>query len=308
MTWSEFMAIVEKTVIRANLYARNDCLLWHDLFTMEYRHEIVNDEPHTRFFIFAYDPEKDMAMNLLIELDYPSDVDTPNLKDRILSYLTDYANAVAGPIDVAHECLANIAKEFNEQLTHDSIVWAGDVMRKLYEQIGFPEENIPADTIKGGFLSMPAKFNNAFDLTFDDYSPFYGSERAMEDKIKDVIFNDPATIVLWKDGTKTVVKCGPDDEYDPEKGLALCMLKKQCGNKGNYNNLFRKYLPKKEKPFFVRADGFIDVSVDLHKDINIPENPDFSHDVEACLEKAFKTFKGEMERRAADEQCTTQES
>ena len=26
-------------------------------------------------------------------------------------------------------------------------------------------------------------------------------------KIKNVIFNDPATIVFWSDGTKTIVKC-----------------------------------------------------------------------------------------------------
>lgn len=29
--------------------------------------------------------------------------------------------------------------------------------------------------------------------------------------IRKVIFNDPATVVLWSDGTKTVVKCGPND-------------------------------------------------------------------------------------------------
>lgn len=29
-------------------------------------------------------------------------------------------------------------------------------------------------------------------------------------QIKNVIFNDPATIVFWKDGTKTVVKCQKD--------------------------------------------------------------------------------------------------
>lgn len=34
-----------------------------------------------------------------------------------------------------------------------------------------------------------------------------------------VIFNPPATIVLWDDGTKTVVKCSEDDEWDEEKGL-----------------------------------------------------------------------------------------
>lgn len=33
-----------------------------------------------------------------------------------------------------------------------------------------------------------------------------------------VIFNGPATIVFWNDGTKTVVKCSDGDEYDPESG------------------------------------------------------------------------------------------
>lgn len=61
--------------------------------------------------------------------------------------------------------------------------------------------------------------------------------------IKDVIFNDPATIVFWTDGTKTVVKCENED-YDPEKGLAMCICKRVLGNKGNYYNVFRKWLPK----------------------------------------------------------------
>lgn len=45
-----------------------------------------------------------------------------------------------------------------------------------------------------------------------------------------VIYNPPATIVLWADGTRTVVKCDPKDVYDPEKGLALCYMKKALGN------------------------------------------------------------------------------
>ena len=60
-------------------------------------------------------------------------------------------------------------------------------------------------------------------------------------KIKKVIFNDPATIVLWADGTKTVVKCGKDDVYDKEKGLALCFMKKALDNKGNYNNVLKEH-------------------------------------------------------------------
>lgn len=61
--------------------------------------------------------------------------------------------------------------------------------------------------------------------------------------IKYVIFNPPATIVLWADGTKTVVKCQKDkDEYSKEIGLAMCICKKVYGNKGNYNNIFKKFI------------------------------------------------------------------
>ena len=59
-----------------------------------------------------------------------------------------------------------------------------------------------------------------------------------------VIYNDPATIAFWSDGTKTVVKAQPGDIFDPEKGLAMAIAKKACGNKGNYYNGFKKWLPK----------------------------------------------------------------
>lgn len=59
--------------------------------------------------------------------------------------------------------------------------------------------------------------------------------------IEKVIFNPPATIVLWSDGTKTVVKAQGGDEYDPEKGLAMAICKKVMGNKGNYNNEINKW-------------------------------------------------------------------
>lgn len=62
-------------------------------------------------------------------------------------------------------------------------------------------------------------------------------------KIKDVIYNDPATIVFWEDGTKTVVKC-KNEKFDPEKGLAMAFSKKMLGNKGNYYNIFKKWLPE----------------------------------------------------------------
>ena len=53
-------------------------------------------------------------------------------------------------------------------------------------------------------------------------------------EIEKVIFNNPATIVLWNDGTKTVVKAQEGDGWDMEKGLAMCIAKKMLGLKKFY--------------------------------------------------------------------------
>lgn len=65
-------------------------------------------------------------------------------------------------------------------------------------------------------------------------------------QIKNVIFNDPATIVFWRDGTKTIVKCQPGDTFSKELGLAMAICKKVYGNKGNYNDVFKKWVPQHE--------------------------------------------------------------
>ena len=68
--------------------------------------------------------------------------------------------------------------------------------------------------------------------------------------IKNVIFNDPATIVMWSDGTKTVVKCGENDIFDPEKGVAMCCMKKLLGTNKTGSN----YLDKVQE-YFDDYDG-----------------------------------------------------
>lgn len=75
----------------------------------------------------------------------------------------------------------------------------------------------------------------------------YGIGSSNIPEIKNVIFNDPATIVFWEDGTKTVVKCQDGDEFDPEKGLAMAIAKKAYGNKCSYCNKMKKWLPKEEQ-------------------------------------------------------------
>lgn len=67
----------------------------------------------------------------------------------------------------------------------------------------------------------------------------YGQERQFV--AERVIFNPPATVVYWADKTRTVVKCGKDDEFNRETGLALCYMKKALGNKsGTFNKALRK--------------------------------------------------------------------
>lgn len=66
-------------------------------------------------------------------------------------------------------------------------------------------------------------------------------------KIKNVIYNDPAVIVNWADGTKTVAKA-KDELYDPEKGLAMCFAKKALGNTFRTFKPFKRALRKAPEP------------------------------------------------------------
>ena len=80
--------------------------------------------------------------------------------------------------------------------------------------------------------------------SMSDYFKSITMNRGYLPVIEKVIFNEPATIVLWSDNTKTVVKA-ENDTFDPEKGLAISIAKKALGNQGNYYNTFKKWLPKK---------------------------------------------------------------
>lgn len=64
--------------------------------------------------------------------------------------------------------------------------------------------------------------------------------------IQRVIFNDPATIVYWTDGSKTIVKCGPHDIFEPEKDLAMACMKKMFGNNNAFHSILKEYLPKED--------------------------------------------------------------
>lgn len=62
--------------------------------------------------------------------------------------------------------------------------------------------------------------------------------------IKKVIFSGKATIILWDDGEKTVVKCQKGDKYDPEKGLVMALLKYIMGNDNTFNDEINEAMKK----------------------------------------------------------------
>ena len=65
-------------------------------------------------------------------------------------------------------------------------------------------------------------------------------------EIKSVYFNDPVTVVMWNDGTKTIVRCSKNDFYDPEKGLAMAIVKKAYGNDNKFHKVFKKWIPDED--------------------------------------------------------------
>lgn len=73
--------------------------------------------------------------------------------------------------------------------------------------------------------------------------------------IKKVYFNNPVTVVIWDDGTKTIVKCQKQtgDTYSKETGLAMCIAKKAMGNEGSYYDIFKKWIPELEDEYANRS-------------------------------------------------------
>ena len=139
----------------------------------------------------------------------------------------------AGAAEAEREIHVNVPEDPVEAplipLTHSDIVrYANDIIDNYIESI--KEE---------------AKIRSMFKEL--DIIPL--SQQKLKPQIKDVIFNDPATIVFWSDGTKTVVKTqdnemGDHEIYDPEKGLAMAIAKKALGNKREYYHTFLHWLKK----------------------------------------------------------------
>lgn len=110
------------------------------------------------------------------------------------------------------------------------------------------------DVVNGKITNDKGVTYSGFADIIDFLSKWYKFERVPVDTpISRVIFNNPATIILWADGTKTIAKTHGDDAFDPEKGFAVACAKKLLGNGDAFRMEFTKWAPVDKEP---NIDGF----------------------------------------------------
>lgn len=126
--------------------------------------------------------------------------------------------------------LSNIAKSIEEDARNDAIErWLkAEPIKPIYFDTDMVMTREEMQYCRNDVAVTEKLFKEEQIMRFESCKP----------TVKKVIFNDPATIVMWSDGTKTVVKCGENDIFDPEKGVAMCCMKKLLGtNKTGSNYL-----------------------------------------------------------------------
>lgn len=66
-------------------------------------------------------------------------------------------------------------------------------------------------------------------ISSTDLKNWYSITSGNKLKIKQVIYNNPATIVYFSDGSKSVVKTHPEDEFNEQIGFLMCIAKRFLG-------------------------------------------------------------------------------
>lgn len=153
---------------------------------------------------------------------------------------------------------------------HDFSCWKPMTDAQRMERAIRPHQKLVGDISTGYSFVNPLEATKNRKEYNKMYKPKTNKQKALE-KIKKVIFNDPYTIVLWSNGTKTIVKA-EDEAYDPEKGLAMAISKYFFNNQGYYYDVFKKWLPEEEIPTFCNSainirNKFINDLQDISKNL-----------------------------------------
>lgn len=93
----------------------------------------------------------------------------------------------------------------------------------------------------------PKNYNYAYPMREITNAVLIQAPRRPTANVK-IIINEKkkTTVAIWGDGSKTVVKCQPGDEFDAEKGIAMCFVKRSFNNRGCYNDWMREVISANE--------------------------------------------------------------
>ena len=123
--------------------------------------------------------------------------------------------------------------------------WDGTIsgiMRAIYDCCGYMENHL-YHKVRANVEIIKRKYPHKVHVHPIESTPL------VPNVIKNVIFDEPATIVYWVDGSKTVVICQEGDIYDEEKGLAMAIAKKALGNNyaagGRFKKAFKNAMRRK---------------------------------------------------------------
>ena len=130
------------------------------------------------------------------------------------------------------------------------------------------ETSIDSDQIVHATMSVPAY--GIYGLSNSKKHTVGG--RSIPQLPKRIIFSGPKTIVFWHDGTKTIVSCAEDEEYDPYNAFCAAVVKKMFGTTSAAKSFLHKHseyhAPKEKKS---KPEEFEGVEYQVNCDVDIME-------------------------------------
>lgn len=131
----------------------------------------------------------------------------------------------AHEIEVNASALAKIPRKYCEETVITSGKRNGKAMRTLLEKM----------------VDESSQFDAAL-YSFDFLNKLTGGTDEMNKlEVKKIIFSGPKTIVLWSDGTKTIVSMSKDEaKFDPEAAFCAAYTKKMFGTNSKIKRVIKE--------------------------------------------------------------------
>ena len=160
----------------------------------------------------------------------------------------------------------------------------GELYRREFERVAASPIRIDIDdAIKANYSKEEIKkmINNSFGMSKYEY--------------KKIIFSGPCTIILWTDGSKTIAKTSGGEVFDPEKGVAICFMKKMLGHTET-NKILRK--ASKQYEDYIAENGLnisFDEFIDFCKNSFKSETKPVDHIDQSAIEEVKKLEEAQIE-------------